>query len=146
VTVSSASGARSASPAATTGVRHAAPVPAIILVSYFMMLPDNSIFTALPETHAAMRFSPAGLAWVQDAYRLVLGGLLLLGARAGDLLPPPGARLRAGGVRGGVAAGGVAPEPGAMPEPGCHARARTGNDQRLSFPAEPHADLRKEPR
>jgi EmrB/QacA subfamily drug resistance transporter len=33
-----------------------------------------------------VRFSPAGLAWVQDAYTLVFGGLLLLGARAGDLL------------------------------------------------------------
>jgi EmrB/QacA subfamily drug resistance transporter len=59
----------------------------IILISYFMILLDNSIiFTALPKIHAAMRFSPAGLAWVQDAYTLVFGGLLLLGARAGDLL------------------------------------------------------------
>jgi MFS family permease len=33
-----------------------------------------------------MRFSLAGLAWVQDAYTLVFGGLLMLGARAGDLL------------------------------------------------------------
>ena len=60
---------------------------AVILTSYFMILLDNSIiFTALPKIHAAMRFSPAGLAWVQDAYTLVFGGLLLLGARAGDLL------------------------------------------------------------
>lgn len=52
-----------------------------------MILLDNSIiFTALPKIETAMRFSPAGLAWVQDAYTLVFGGLLLLGARAGDLL------------------------------------------------------------
>src|SRR5580692_8305768 len=52
-----------------------------------MILLDNSIiFTALPKIDAAMRLSPAGLAWVQDAYTLVFGGLLLLGARAGDLL------------------------------------------------------------
>jgi MFS family permease len=59
----------------------------IILVSYFMILLDNSIiFTALPTIHSAMGYSTTGLAWVQDAYTLVFGGLLLLGARAGDLL------------------------------------------------------------
>ena len=70
-----------------TGVRHTTAILAIILVSYFMILLDNSIiFTALPKIHAAMQFSPAGLAWVQDAYTLVFGGLLLLGVRAGDLM------------------------------------------------------------
>lgn len=60
---------------------------AIILVSYFMILLDNSIiFTALPTIHTAMGYSTTGLVWVQDAYTLVFGGLLLLGARAGDLL------------------------------------------------------------
>ncbi|WP_199235045.1 MFS transporter [Kribbella sp. VKM Ac-2568] len=60
---------------------------AIILVSYFMILLDNSIiFTALPTIHTAMEYSTTGLSWVQDAYTLVFGGLLLLGARAGDLL------------------------------------------------------------
>jgi 4-carboxymuconolactone decarboxylase len=87
VTISGASRASSASPAAETGVRHTTAILAIILVSYFMILLDNSIiFTALPKIHPAMRFSPAGLAWVQDAYTLVFGGLLLLGARAGDLM------------------------------------------------------------
>ena len=52
-----------------------------------MILLDNSIiFTALPTIHTAMHYSATGLAWVQDAYTLVFGGLLLLGARAGDLL------------------------------------------------------------
>jgi EmrB/QacA subfamily drug resistance transporter len=87
VTISSASSASSVSPAAKAGVRHTTAILVIILVSYFMILLDNSIiFTALPKIHAAMQFSPAGLAWVQDAYTLVFGGLLLLGARAGDLL------------------------------------------------------------
>jgi EmrB/QacA subfamily drug resistance transporter len=87
VSISSASSASSVSPAAKTGVRHTTAILAIILISYFMILLDNSIiFTALPKIHLAMRFSPAGLAWVQDAYTLVFGGLLLLGARAGDLL------------------------------------------------------------
>nr|WP_240902418.1 MFS transporter [Arthrobacter silviterrae] len=60
---------------------------AIILVSYFMILLDNStIFTGLPGIQAEMGYTATGLAWVQDAYTLVFGGLLLLGARAGDLL------------------------------------------------------------
>lgn len=51
-----------------------------------MVILDNSIiFTGLPRIEAAMHFSPAGLTWVQDAYTLVFGGLLLLGARAGDI-------------------------------------------------------------
>jgi EmrB/QacA subfamily drug resistance transporter len=70
-----------------TAGRHTAAVLAIILTSYFMILLDNSIiFTALPTIHTAMHYSTTGLAWVQDAYTLVFGGLLLLGARAGDLL------------------------------------------------------------
>ncbi|MGA7203884.1 MAG: hypothetical protein WBX27_04550, partial [Specibacter sp.] len=60
---------------------------AIVLVSYFMIVLDNSIiFTGLPQIQAGMDLSPTALAWVQNAYTLVFGGLLLLGARAGDLL------------------------------------------------------------
>ena len=67
--------------------RNVTAILAIILISYFMILLDNSIiFTALPAIHTAMHYSTTGLAWVQDAYTLVFGGLLLLGARAGDLL------------------------------------------------------------
>jgi MFS family permease len=62
-------------------------VLAIIVVSYFMILLDNSvIFTGLPSIAADLGYGAAGLSWVQDAYTLVFGGLLLLGARAGDLL------------------------------------------------------------
>ena len=68
-------------------VRHKGAILAIILISYFMILLDNSvIFTALPSLEADLRLSSSELAWVQDAYTLVFGGLLLLGARAGDLL------------------------------------------------------------
>jgi hypothetical protein len=66
--------------------RQATAILAIICISYFMVILDNSIiFTGLPRIEAAMRFSPARLTWVQDAYTLVFGGLLLLGARAGDI-------------------------------------------------------------
>jgi EmrB/QacA subfamily drug resistance transporter len=67
--------------------RHPRAILAIVLVSYFMILLDNSvIFTAVPSLQADLRLSATELAWVQDAYTLVFGGLLLLGARAGDLL------------------------------------------------------------
>ncbi|MGO4859062.1 MFS transporter [Arthrobacter sp. 2MCAF14] len=66
---------------------HPGAILAIILLSYFMILLDNSvIFTALPSLQADLRLSTGELTWVQDAYTLVFGGLLLLGARAGDLL------------------------------------------------------------
>lgn len=59
----------------------------IVLVSYFMIVLDNSIiFTGLPQIQADLGLSPAGLAWAQNAYTLVFGGLLLLGAHMGDLL------------------------------------------------------------
>ncbi|WP_198664457.1 MFS transporter [Jiangella endophytica] len=64
-----------------------AAILAIILISYFMILLDNSvIFTGLPSIRAGLELSPAALSWVQDAYTLVFGGLLLLGARAGDIV------------------------------------------------------------
>ena len=59
----------------------------IILVSYLMIVLDISIvITALPQMHTRLGFSATGLSWVQNAYTLVFGGLLLLGARAGDLI------------------------------------------------------------
>ncbi|MFJ3667193.1 MFS transporter [Streptomyces sp. NPDC090106] len=58
----------------------------IICVSYFMVVLDNSIvFTGLPQIRSAMGFSETGLSWITNAYVLVFGGLLLLGARAGDM-------------------------------------------------------------
>lgn len=71
---------------ATASRRSTGPILAIILISYFMILLDNSvIFTALPSVESELDLGASQLAWVQDAYTLVFGGLLLLGARAGDL-------------------------------------------------------------
>lgn len=59
----------------------------VILGSYLMIVLDISIvINALPRIHHALGFSATGLSWVQNAYTLSFGGLLLLGARAGDLL------------------------------------------------------------
>ncbi|WP_343901356.1 MFS transporter [Arthrobacter rhombi] len=72
----------------TTNVaQHATVILAIVLVSYFMIVLDNSIiFTGLPRIQESMDLSPTALSWVQNAYTLVFGGLLLLGAGTGDLL------------------------------------------------------------
>ena len=58
-----------------------------ILACHLMIIVDISvIITALPDIHSALGFSSTGLSWVQNAYALTFGGLLLLGARAGDIL------------------------------------------------------------
>jgi hypothetical protein len=63
-----------------------AAVLAIILASYLMIVLDISIvITALPKIRQGLGFSATELSWVQTAYTLAFGGLLLLGARAGDL-------------------------------------------------------------
>ncbi|MBM7366235.1 MFS transporter [Gordonia hydrophobica] len=71
----------------TVTSRHQTAILAIVCISYFMVILDNSIiFTGLPSIQAAMDLSPTGLTWVQDAYTLVFGGLLLISARAGDIV------------------------------------------------------------
>jgi EmrB/QacA subfamily drug resistance transporter len=61
-------------------------VLAIIVCSYLMVVIDISIvLTGLPKIQESLRFTPTNLSWVQNAYTLVFGGLLLLGARMGDI-------------------------------------------------------------
>ena len=68
-------------------VSHENLVLAVILTSQLMVVLDATIVNvALPKMKDALGFSPAGLSWVLNAYTLTFGGLLLLGARAGDLL------------------------------------------------------------
>ena len=59
----------------------------IILATYLMIVLDATVvITALPNIHEGLHFSSAELSWVQSAYALTFGGLLLLGARAGDII------------------------------------------------------------
>jgi EmrB/QacA subfamily drug resistance transporter len=59
----------------------------LILTCQLMVILDATIVTiALPKIRGALDFSPASLSWVQNIYSLTFGGLLLLGARAGDIL------------------------------------------------------------
>ena len=62
-------------------------VLAIVRVSYRMIVLDISIIiTALPKIHGGLRFSATSLSWVQNRCTLAFGALLLLGARADDIV------------------------------------------------------------
>ena len=62
-------------------------VLAVILGCQLMMTLDASIVTtALPHIKDELGFTESSLSWIQNSYVLVFGGLLLLGARAGDIL------------------------------------------------------------
>src|SRR3954470_6460509 len=62
-------------------------VLATILTAQLMVVLDMSIVNvALPQMRRPLDFTPTGLSWVVNAYSLAFGGLLLLGARSGDLL------------------------------------------------------------
>src|SRR4029077_3779399 len=68
-------------------INPASVVLAVILTSQLMVVLDATIVNvALPDIKTALGFSDSQLSWVLNAYTLTFGGLLLLGARAGDLL------------------------------------------------------------
>src|ERR1700677_4396950 len=50
-----------------------------------VVLDATVVNIALVPIKRSLHFSSAGLSWVMDAYSLALGGLLLLGGRAGDV-------------------------------------------------------------
>lgn len=59
----------------------------VILAAQLMVVLDATIVNvALPHIQRGLNFSATSLSWVLNAYVLTFGGLLLLGARAGDLL------------------------------------------------------------
>src|ERR1700678_1559974 len=67
--------------------RDPAVVLAVILTAQMMVVLDATIVNvALPHIQRSLDFSGSALSWVLNAYILTFGGLLLLGARAGDLL------------------------------------------------------------
>ncbi|WP_375489486.1 MFS transporter [uncultured Jatrophihabitans sp.] len=62
-------------------------VLAVILTCQLMVVIDVTIVNiALHDIRRSLGFSAASLSWVVSAYTLAFGGLLLLGARAGDIL------------------------------------------------------------
>jgi EmrB/QacA subfamily drug resistance transporter len=65
--------------------RHLGAALLLIATAQLMVVLDATIVNvALPHIQTALGFSGSGLEWVVNAYALALGGLLLLGGRAGD--------------------------------------------------------------
>ena len=65
---------------------HRSLLLAVILTAQLMVVLDTTIVNvALPHIQQSLGFSTSTLSWVLNAYILTFGGLLLLGARAGDL-------------------------------------------------------------
>ncbi|MFD1421966.1 MFS transporter [Lactiplantibacillus songbeiensis] len=61
-------------------------IEAIILLSYFMILLDNSIvFTSTVKIATDLHLNSQTLAWVSSAYTLTFGGFQLFGGRVGDV-------------------------------------------------------------
>src|SRR6185312_464643 len=59
----------------------------VLCTGMLMIVLDVTIVNvALPSVQEDLNFSPAGLAWVVNAYLIAFGGLLLLAGRLGDLL------------------------------------------------------------
>src|SRR5580693_3745575 len=74
-----------AAPGATATQRHLGLALIVLATAQLMVVLDATIVNvALPRIQSALGFSGSGLEWVVNAYALVLGGLLLLGGRAGD--------------------------------------------------------------
>ena len=68
-------------------VNHTALVLALILTCQLMVVLDGTIVNiALHDIKGDLGFSAENLSWIVNAYALTFGGLLLLGARAGDIL------------------------------------------------------------
>jgi hypothetical protein len=90
VAIDASTAAATAGP--TTGGRlrsrgHPGLVLTLILTCQLMVVLDATIVNiALPDIRTALHFSSTSLSWVINAYTLTFGGLLLLGARAGDIL------------------------------------------------------------
>ncbi len=67
--------------------RHPSVILGVILTAQLMVVLDATIVNvALPHIQRSLGFSNSSLSWVLNAYVLTFGGLLLLGARSGDLL------------------------------------------------------------
>ncbi len=59
----------------------------VILAAQLMVVLDATIVNvALPHIQSSLGFTSTSLSWVLNAYILTFGGLLMLGARSGDLL------------------------------------------------------------
>ncbi|HEX2316395.1 MAG TPA: MFS transporter, partial [Thermomonospora sp.] len=104
----------------------------LALTQLIVALDYNIVYVALPDIGSALNFGPQSVQWVVSAYAVGLGGLLLFGGRAVDLLGPR-RMFMAGLALYGVAslAGGLASDAGVL----VAARAAQGVGGALLTPA-----------
>ncbi|TWE10455.1 MFS transporter [Rudaeicoccus suwonensis] len=89
-------GATSTNPASTPHLaetptpvkrRYAGLILAVVLITQLMIVLDSAIVNiALPDIGSQLHMTSTSLSWIVNAYTLAFGGLLMLGARAGDIL------------------------------------------------------------
>lgn len=72
-------------PTPTPRTRSLLTLSVILLAQLMIVLDVTVVNIALPQLQTSLGFSRTDLSWVLNAYTLTFGGLLLLGARAGDL-------------------------------------------------------------
>ncbi len=71
----------------TTESSHFGIILPIVLISYFLILLNNSlVFTSTVQISRDMHMNSIMIAWVSNAYALTFGGFLSFGARLGDIL------------------------------------------------------------
>lgn len=68
------------------GARSALVLTAVLVTQLMLVLDAAIVNIALPDIGTELHMSSTSLSWIVNAYTLAFGGLLLLGARAGDLV------------------------------------------------------------
>src|SRR4051795_4782861 len=66
--------------------RRAATLAVLCAMSLMIVLDSTIVAVAVPDIQRDLGFSPAGVAWVVNAYLVAFAGLLLLAGRLGDLI------------------------------------------------------------
>ncbi len=72
--------------AAPRGRRRTAALALLVSAQFVVMLDTSIVNVALPSIQRDLALTPAGLAWVVNAYVLAFGGLLLLAGRVADVV------------------------------------------------------------
>ncbi len=71
----------------TTVARTGGGALALLAIAQLIISLDiNIVFVALPDVAGSLGFTPQNLQWVVSAYTVVMGGFMLLGGRAADIL------------------------------------------------------------
>jgi EmrB/QacA subfamily drug resistance transporter len=66
--------------------RRGAALAVLCAMSLMVVLDSTIVAVAIPTIQSDLGFSPAGVAWVVNAYLIAFAGLLLLAGRLGDLI------------------------------------------------------------